>query len=70
MIGQLAAVMLIVAGAALYLAWQTWRSLAGRKGCASGCGCTKATKAEEAPQTAVLISPEQITLRRGDAGLR
>ncbi len=63
---QLIAVIVIVSCAALYLARQLWGSFAGRK-CGGGCGCSGKSTPEE---PASLISPQQITLRRPDAGPR
>lgn len=58
---QLPIVLLIVATAAIYLTRQTWRSLSGKKGCKSGCGC--GPKAAETGQE-VLIPADQLTIRR------
>ena len=56
---QLVLVLLIVAGAALYVGRQTWRSWSatGKSGCGGGCGC--AMKKPEAASTPTLIPVEQ-----------
>jgi hypothetical protein len=49
---------------AAYLTRQTWRTLAGRKGC-GGCGCAKRTDAATKPAAAStrIIPVEELTLR-------
>jgi hypothetical protein len=63
---QLATVIVLVAAALLYLcrrAWRTWGR--ANNGCGGGCGCAKAIVPPEAGgQKALLIPPEQLTLRR------
>ena len=59
---QLFAVVVIVAGAVGYLARSTWKSIAGRKSCGSGCGCS-AKPATSSNGSAAVIPLEQITLR-------
>jgi hypothetical protein len=59
---QLAAVGVLVALSAAYLARRAWRTWAGRgAGCGGGCGCAAGPKADERP---ALIRPEELTLRR------
>jgi hypothetical protein len=61
---QLLLVMLIVAGAACYLARQTWRSWGGKKsGCGGSCGCA-GRPTSSASNSPTLIPAEQLTLRR------
>jgi hypothetical protein len=61
--GQLLLVALIVAGAACYLARQTWRSWGGKKSGCGGCGCGSSVAPGADDGQARLISPEQLTLR-------
>jgi len=63
---QLALVVLIVAGAAFYLARQTWRAWSGRKqaGCGGGCSCKSATARAPDGVQGKFIPVEQLTLRR------
>jgi hypothetical protein len=57
---QLPTVVLIVAGALVYLGRRTWQTWSGKKvGCGNGCNCS-GKKAESPP---VLIPSEQLTLR-------
>jgi FeoB-associated Cys-rich membrane protein len=65
---QLPLTLLIVLGAAAYLARQVWRSCRGaRSGCGGGCGCGK--KAPAPGGTAVTLIPaDQLTVRRRQAG--
>ena len=63
---QLFLVAVLVAGAACYLARQSWRTLtASRKGCSGGCGCHGKAAAGEGNGQASLIPANQLTLRRG-----
>ena len=57
--GQLIVVGLIVVGAVLYLARQTWKTWSGRGGCSKGCGCGE-KKTEARPK---LIPSNELTLR-------
>jgi hypothetical protein len=57
---QLLLVALIVAGAALYLGRQTWRTWSGKKaGCGGGCGCAPTA----AGGSSTIIPPDELTLR-------
>jgi hypothetical protein len=66
---QLLTVGVIVAGAVLYLARQSWRTWAGTKsgcgGCGGGCGKPSKTGQTKGP---VLIPIEQLQVRRRPAG--
>jgi hypothetical protein len=57
---ELITVLVIVAGAAVYLSRRTWQTWSGKKaGCGNGCNCS-GKKAEDAPK---LIPSEHLTLR-------
>jgi hypothetical protein len=56
---QLIVVCLIVSGAVMYLARQTWKTWSGRGGCSKGCSCGE--KKTSPPQR--LISSTELTVR-------
>jgi hypothetical protein len=60
---QLLIVGVIVAGAAGYLARQTWRTWSGKKSGCGGCSC-KSTTASASQEQTPLIPAEQLTWRR------
>jgi hypothetical protein len=61
---QLISVVLLVAFAAGYVAWKSWRTWHPPKGgCAGSCGCAKQAPAAEAPPSN-LIPADQLTLRQ------
>jgi len=66
---QTVLVVLLVAGAAVYVArrmWRTWMS--AKDGCAGSCGCSSAAKqAAGTGAPAVFLPAEQLTLRRRES---
>lgn len=62
---QLGIVTVMVAGAAVYLLRQSWRTWTGKKaGCGKGCDCTGAAAKEPQDNPVTFIPADQLTLRR------